>query len=230
MIRKQVIFFKKKYKTHYLAEEQAEENNINYDEERTEDEFFPEIVRLMFKIQNRDLLKFYEIYYKLFFNGLQRYSCEINVYTPDNKFYVTPPQFSRDACYNYWDIGYIDLKNMLFYEMNLLLPSPVPRLLFFEDWVNLLQFISDNKLLSHLFEAFMFNKGMLIANDRLLYEAAFIKAFKLVVNDEEHKNNYDYGRDFILYLSDIAKNNHKLVSYTTFKKIISSNLRNFKSG
>ena len=96
-------------------------------------------------IKNRELLKYFEIYYKLFFNGLQRYSCEINIYTPENKFYVTPPQFSRDSCYNYWDIGYIDLKNMLFYEMSLLLSNPVPRLLFFEDWINFLQFISDNK-------------------------------------------------------------------------------------
>jgi len=206
-----------------MNEENENQEINNNDEERTEDEFYPEIVRLMFKIQNRELLKYFEIYYKLFFNGLQRYSCEINIYTPENKFYVTPPQFSRDSCYNYWDIGYIDLKNMLFYEMSLLLSNPVPRLLFFEDWINFLQFISDNKLLSKLFEAFMFNKGILISNDRLLYEAAFIKAFKLVVDNNE------FGRDFILYLADIAKNNYKMVSYTMFKKIISSNLKNFKS-
>lgn len=201
----------------------AEENeDHNPEEDRTEEEFFPEIVRLMYKIQNREMLKYYEIYYKIFFNGLQRYSCEINIYTPSNKFYVNPPQYSRDSTYNYWDIGFIDLKNMLFYEMSLLLSKPVPRLLFFEDWVNFLQFVTDNKLLSRLFEAFMFNKGTLVSNDRLLYEAAFIKAFKNVVNSD------DFGRDFILYLSDIIKNNYKMVSYTIFKKIISSNLRNFK--
>jgi hypothetical protein len=204
-----------------MNEENQELNN--YDEERNQEEFYPEIVRLMIRIQNRELLKYYEIYYKLSFNGLQRYSCEINIYTPENKFYVSPPQFSRDSIYNYWDIGFIDIKNMLFYEMNLLVPNSVKRLLYFEDWVNFLQFISDNKLLSKLFEAFMFNKGMLISNDRLLYEAAFIKAFNLIVDNNE------FGKEFILYLSDIAKNNYKLVSYTTFKKIISSNLKNFKS-
>jgi hypothetical protein len=169
------------------------------------------------------LLKFYEIYYKRYFNGLQRFSCELNIYTPENKFYVSPPQYSRDSFYTFWDIGYIDIKNMLFYEMSLLLSQPVPRLLFFEEWINFLQFVSDSRLLSKLFECFMFNKGMLIANDRLLYEAAFIKAFKLVVD------NAEFTRDFILYLSDIIKNNFKLVSYTNFKKIISSNLKNFKS-
>ena len=133
------------------------------------------------------------------------------------------PSTMKNYAIDYDKNSYIDLKNMLFYEMSLLLSNPVPRLLFFEDWINFLQFISDNKLLSKLFEAFMFNKGILISNDRLLYEAAFIKAFKLVVDNNE------FGRDFILYLADIAKNNYKMVSYTMFKKIISSNLKNFKS-
>ncbi len=200
------------------------ENKIN-DEleiERPEEEEFPEIVRFMLKIKNKDFMNYYEIYHKNFFNGLERFCCEMNIFTPENKFYVAPPQYSRDSTFNYWDIGFIDLKNMYFYEMSLLLNKPVPRILFFLDWINFLQFILDSKLTSKLFETFFFNKGILIANDRLLYEAAFVRAFKMVTNEL-------FGRDFTLYLADIAKNNYKMVSYTMFKRLVSSNLKNFKN-
>lgn len=134
---------------------------------------------------------------------------------------MASPQYSRDQSYNYWDIGFIDLKNLFFYEMSLLLNNPLPRHLFFADWINFLEFILENKLISKLFEVFLFSKGILIANDRVLYEAAFVRGFKSVTNDS-------FGRDFTLYLADIAKNNYKMVSYTNFKKIISSNLKNCK--
>ena len=203
------------------------ENKINEEQEveRPEEEEFPEIVRFMLKIQNNDFLNYYEIYHKNLFNGLQRFCCEMNIFTPENKFYVSPPQYSRDSTFYYWDIGFIDLKNMYFYEMSLLLNKPVPRILFFLDWINFLQFILDSKLTSKLFEAFLFNKGILIANDRLLYEAAFVRAFKMVTNEI----NESFGRDFTLYLADIAKNNYKMVSYTMFKRLVSSNLKNFKN-
>jgi len=190
--------------------------------ERPPEEEYPEIVRFMLKIQNKELLEYYEIYHKNLFNGLQRFCCEMNIFTPENKFYVSAPKYSRDPSYSYWDIGFIDLKNMYFYEMSLLLNKPIPRNLFFLDWINFLQFIIDSKLTSKLFEAFLFNKGILIANDRLLYEAAFVRAFKMVTNEM-------FDRDFTLYLADIAKNNYKMVSYTKFKKLISTNLKNFKN-
>jgi hypothetical protein len=198
---------------------------MNYEQdenERQPEDDYPEILRFMLKIKNKDLLEYYEIYHKNMFNGLQRYCCEMNIFTPVNKFYVSPPKFSRDPSFSYWDIGFIDMKNMYFYEMSLLLNKSVPRNLFFLDWINFLQFILDSKLTSKLFEVFYFNKGILIANDRLLYEAAFIRSFKMVTTEL-------FDRDFILYLSDISKNNYKMVSYTKFKKLITSNLKNFKN-
>ena len=100
----------------------------------------------MLKIENKEFFNYYEIYHKNLFNGLQKFCCEINIYTPENKFYVTPPQYSRDTEFNFWDIGFIDLKNMLFYEMSLLVNNLIPRILFFNEWINFLQFISPHFL------------------------------------------------------------------------------------
>lgn len=175
----------------------------------------------MLKINSNELLKYFDINHKSTINGLQKYSCEVCVYTPNNMFFIQSPQFSRELDYFYWDLGFLDVKNMLFFELGLLIREPIQRDLFFSIWVLFLQLIIDKKVYLKLFETFNFNKGILTSNDRLMYEPAFIRAAKLVSDDM-------LPVDFLIYLCDLMKDNQKMVSFTILKKKIASNLKNFQ--
>ncbi len=198
------------------------------------------MIRLVFQIKNKNLLKNYESNMKALINGLQKYSCEVTLFTPNGSvFFIGSPQFSRDEEYNFWDVGLLDIRSCLFYEMGLLVKNIMPKNSFFGEWLHFLQIIIDKKIYTNLFEFLQFNKGILSHNDRLVYEAAFIRAVKQIYSDEiktieamgEHNNqnfNKFFSVDFLIYLCDLMKNPLKMVSYSLFKKKISSNLKNFK--
>ena len=50
-------------------------------------------------------------------NGLERYGCQTIIYTPKNTFYINSPIYCKKG-YKYWNIGWIDCKNELFYQTN----------------------------------------------------------------------------------------------------------------
>ncbi len=177
-------------------------------------------MRIVLNIKSSELKSSYDMSHHLTINGLQKYSCEVCVYTHSNVFFCSAPQYSREE-YNYWDLGCLDIKNMYFYELGLLTKGLYnDKNLYFNEWVSFIQIIIENKLYSKLFESFNFNKGMLSFNDRLLYEPAFIRSVKIMSMDA-------LSVDFMIFLCDLLKNNHQMVSFSIFKKKVSSNLKNF---
>lgn len=112
------------------------------------------IVRLVYKIINPNLLKSYDISQWGSFNGLLKFSCESILYTSKNIFYMKPPMNSNKQVYGYVDLGFLDIKNLIFYETGLLLDIPLDKDVFFKEWVAFLQIIIENKVYMKLFENF----------------------------------------------------------------------------
>lgn len=180
-----------------------------------------EVIRIMFKIKSKRLKKEFKFSHNLALNGLQRFSCETVIYTQTNIFYVRAPSFCRYKNYEFWDLGFLDIKNTIFYEISLLSESEFEKNLFFFDLTNLLQIIIDKKIFSKLFEQFEFDKGQFLNNDRFIYEPTFLRALRKVTNDM-------FSADFLLYICDMMKAHNKMIAYSIFKKKISSNLKNFR--
>jgi len=154
-------------------------------------------------------------------NGLQRYSCECCIYTPNNIFYIQPPAFSKESTYEFWDIGFLDIKNCIFYEIGLLNEIQYERTIFFFEWINFLQLLIDTKTYTKLFELFEFDKGLYSQNDRFIHEPMFLSSIRKITNDEMDGN-------FTTFMCDLFKSHNKMISFSLFKKKISSNLKNFK--
>ena len=53
-------------------------------------------------------------------NGLERYGCQIIIYTPKNTFYISSPVYCKEG-YRFWNVGWLDFKNELFYQTNTLI-------------------------------------------------------------------------------------------------------------
>ena len=69
-------------------------------------------------------------------NGLQKLNCECCVYTNNNMFFIQPPQFSREQKFEFWDVGFLDFKNHLFFELGQLLTAPFEKdTFFFNEWM-----------------------------------------------------------------------------------------------
>lgn len=182
------------------------------------------------RISNKSLLQVSEINKKLSLNGISKYSNEISIYTPNEIFKCSSPQFSKDMNHSYWDIGYIDIRKMIFLEIGIMKNQPSPRLSDFLNWINFLQTVIDDEVYSRLFETFGFSESILLNNDRLLHEPEFFKSIRRFLLSKEFfredKNN-DFS-DFLMVLCDLFKNSRNLVSFVIFKKKILSNLKNFK--
>ena len=138
-------------------------------EKNQEEEEFEEILRLTLQIKSENLLNQFKINPVVYMNGLRRFSCECCVYTAKNVFYVYAPHFKKDLNSIYWDLGYLDIKNLIFYETNILTVNAMERTLYFAEWTNFLQGLVDKKLISILFEVFNFNKGIFSQKDRVLF-------------------------------------------------------------
>jgi hypothetical protein len=180
-----------------------------------------EVIRIMFKIKSKRLKKDFKFSHSMTLNGLQRFSCETVIYTSHNVFYVKAPSFSREKNYELWDLGFLDIKNLLFYEVSLLTETEFEKNLFFFDFTNLLQLIIDKKIFSKLFELFEYDKGQFLYNDRFIYEPTFLRALRKLTGDM-------FSADFLLYVCDMMKAHNKMISYSIFKKKMTSNLKNFR--
>lgn len=101
------------------------------------------------------MLKTYEMTFKSSMNGLQKLNCECCVYTNSNAFFIQPPQFSREQKFEFWDVGFLDFKNHLFYELGQLLTAPFEKdTFFFNEWMTFLDKIIAKKNYLKLFELF----------------------------------------------------------------------------
>ena len=166
--------------------EENEMNNNNNEEEETtnkneedngETENYDNIISLTFLIQT-DILKNNNYQDKGFaMNGLERYGCQTIIYTSKNMFYLTAPKYSLEG-YSFWNLGWIDVKNQLFYQTNTLSENLEDRITHFSGWLEFLQSLIDDKIYTKLFEFFGFDKAVLTGGDRLINEEIFIEKLK----------------------------------------------------
>lgn len=186
----------------------------------------------------------HEVNKKTTLNGLTKYSHEVSIYTPNEYFHLLPPQFVRDNEALYWDVGYLDAKNMLFLETGVLNTSKFSRILFFSQWIQFLQLLIETKSYNKIFDIFGFNESLLIHNDRILYEPEFFKCLKNFISlvkskdyevssNSNNKTNMlsfdeEFTADFIMYLCDSFKDSKNMISLSLLKQKILSNIKNFK--
>lgn len=198
----------------YLDSNSAEEKKTGPGEE------LEEIIRIVLRLNNPKLKQSFSNDDSSSFNGLQNYSCETCIYTNNNMFYIQSPIYSKDNKSEFWEIGFLDIKNTLFYELNFLAPDIYERSLFFYDWSLFFEIIIEKKIYANLFKFFNFDKATLTQNDRMLYEPAFFKVF----NDHF---GHVFQTNFVMFLCDVMKNNNNMISYKALKRKIASNLKNF---
>ena len=156
--------------------EEDEETSNRLNEDNGETENYDNIISLAFIIQT-DNLKYNNYQDKGFtMNGLERYGCQTIVYMPKNMFYLSAPKFCNEG-YCIWNLGWIDVKNQLFYQTNTLTEDLEDRISHFSLWLEFLQSLIDDKIYTKLFEFFSFDKANLSNGDRLLNEEIFVQEF-----------------------------------------------------
>ena len=209
--------------------EENEINNNNNEEEETtnkneedngETENYDNIISLTFLIQT-DILKNNNYQDKGFaMNGLERYGCQTIIYTSKNMFYLTAPKYSLEG-YSFWNLGWIDVKNQLFYQTNTLSENLEDRITHFSGWLEFLQSLIDDKIYTKLFEFFGFDKAVLTGGDRLINEEIFIEKLKELKFCKNNEN------DILDYVVNTFRFSDKIISFNIVKKKIASNLKNF---
>ena len=202
--------------------ENAEEDTTNRisDDDNTEAENYDNVITLSFIIQS-DALKNHNYQDKGFtMNGLERYGCQTVIYMPKNMFYITAPGFCNEG-YCFWNLGWLDVKNQLFYQTNTLTSSLDDRTLHLSCWLEFLQAIIDNKIYLKLFEFFSFDKAILLNNDRYIDESNFVQCVKQLDFCKENES------DIVPFIISLFKGANKMISFSLVKKKISSNLKNF---
>ena len=200
--------------------EDDEESTNNNKEENAETENYDNIISLSFIIQTESL-KFNNYQDKGFtMNGLERFGCQTIIYMPKNMFYLSAPKFCNEG-YCIWNLGWVDVKNQLFYQTNTLTESLDDRILHFSGWLEFLQSLIDDKIYTKLFEFFCFDKSSLNNGDRLINEDIFVqnlKELKFCKNNDE---------DIIEFILNIFRCSNRVISFNLVKRKISSNLKNF---
>ena len=177
------------------------------------------ISRLNLKIKDSELSSNYIKLGKNNYNSLLLNCFEVNVYTSVHNYFVSPPLFSSQHEYSYWDVGYLDLKNQLFFELNILNNLPSMRTSFFQEWIDFLGFLFTLKKRNNLFDIFggSFNQS----NNKTMHDVAFFRTLKQVFDDS-------LTSEFMIFSADLFKNSDKLVSFPLLLEKLESNLKNFK--
>ena len=156
----------------------------------------------------------------------------------------------------YWDLGWIDLKNYLFYETSVYfkLEYKPERCLFFENFIDFLQIFIDQRICDSIFNFFNYEMSILAGSDRYLPKKIFeSKLFYILDEDnrnnrisEQMKSNNSKSNSnkfnqkqiqlqkFVQFICNILcgydeDNNIKddSISFSLLRKKVSSNLQNF---
>ena len=205
------------------TEEKEETNNNEGNNESNSDikENFDFIMNLTLIINSDELLNpNYQDKGKPM-NGLERFGCQTIIYTPRNTFFLNSPNLAREG-YKFWNLGWFDFKNILFYQTNILLENRLERVQFFSLWIDFLQTLITNQIYKNLFEYFGFEGSTLIGKDRYIYEPIFKKILIGLNFCNENENN-----DLLQFICDLFKANNNMISFSLVKKKISSNLKDF---
>ena len=156
----------------------------------------------------------------------------------------------------YWDLGWIDLKNYLFYETSVYfkLEYKPERCLYFENFIDFLQIFIDQRICDSIFNFFNYEMSTLAGSDRYLPKKIFeSKLFYFL--DEDNRNNRNseqiknngsksnsnklnqkqqHLHKFVQFICYILcgydeDNNIKddSISFSLLRKKVSSNLQNF---
>lgn len=173
-----------------------------------------------------------EITSKLRGNGLVKYSCQVTLYTANDVYQLLPPEFSADPEFSVWDLGFLDVKNVLFYELGQMSEKLLDRTLFFREWINLLEIFVNKKVHEKFFEFFNFQNSSLVGNNRYLHEPEFFSPLRRILQNPKNSkliwDDSDFNSDFLVYVCNLFKTYNNLIAYTLLKKKICSNLKNFK--
>ena len=204
--------------------------------------------------------------------------CEGNIYTPKYDFHINLPKILNDNVIIennkedknsennnnntniskksikkefsglYWDLGWLDLKNKLYYETscNFDLTNIPERLTFFEKFVEFLQTFIDKKIYDSLFSFFGYNNSVLAGSDRYLTKIMFKTVLDDMLIDENNhveieplstRRNNEKKKEknnFMEFICNILcgydeENNIRddSISFNLLRKKISSNLKNF---
>ena len=196
-------------------------------------EHFGEIMRITAEIKNSELLNNYDLAQGQRGNGLIKNCHQICIYTSNEVYSISPPEFSAKQEFKFWDIGYFDLKKSIFYETGQFVNEKLRRELFFIEWFTIMQLIVQNKVYDDIFMYFGFQNSILDKNDRYLHEPQlFSKLNELIKNKKSvHLINTDFcdfSNDFFIYTCNLFKTFKGLISFMLIKKKILSNLKNFK--
>ena len=193
--------------------------NISMEESREQDNY-DNIISISYKIISEQLLIYNNEYDLISMNGLEKYGCQSIIYTPKNIFYIPSPSYSSKN-YSIWFLGWLDIKNELFFQINTLINTQNDRTLFLGEWFEFLQTLINEQIYSTLFEFFGFEKGNLEIGDRLLDIESFeqrIKSLKYFNRKEKLITNF---------ICAAFKSKNNMISFSLFKQIVFSNLKNF---
>ena len=149
----------------------------------------------------------------------------------------------------YWDLGWLDLINHLYYETscNFHIDFKPGRLVFFEKFLEFLQVFIDKKIYDSLFSFFNFDISVLAGSDRYLPKRVFTSILNEMLIDENNNldiNNIEMQKQrqeqmnekqkFIQFICNILCGYDEelnirddSISYNLLRKKISSNLKNF---
>ena len=200
--------------------DESNESNENIEEDKQELDNYNNIINISYHILSSKLKTQTLEDDNSTLNGLEKFACQTIIYTPKNIFYIPSPSFSTNN-YSIWFIGWLDIKNKLFYETNILLKNLEQRISYFNEWLEFLQTLIDEQIYLNLFENFCFEKGHLELGDRTLETNIFeerIKGLKYFNGKESWK---------IKFICSLFTNKNNMISFSIFKQIISSNLKNF---
>ena len=212
---------------------------------------------------------------------LREYNCEGMIYTPSNKFYINLPTSFNKLPENednnnemenskkkqksqknkkkqieysdgfYWDLGWVDPKNKLYYETSVFFSiNSIPeREEFFEKFIEFLQIFIDKRIANDLFSFFNFENSILTLGNRYLAKNIFVNKLNIIldeginrfnrelteeeeIEERERKRNKERFIEFICNILngyDLQKNLiDNSISFNLLKKKISSNLKNFE--
>ena len=159
------------------------ENNTNSEQK----ENFDNIMNLTLEINTEELLinNYQDKGFTM--NGLERYGCQTIIYTSKNAFYINSPNYCREG-YKFWNIGWIDYKNELFYQTNALIENRFERIQYLSLWLDFLQTLINNQIYKNLFEYFGFEGSALNNKDRFIYKSK-IKKKLIDLNFCDENNN-----------------------------------------
>ena len=207
----------------YISKKMDSDISLNKENiEESQDSFYDydNIISISYKIISEKLkiTNYEDKSYTM--NGLERFACQTIICTPKNMFYIPSPSYCPKD-YSIWFIGWIDIKNKLFYQINTLIPNQNERIIHLTEWFEFLQIIIDDKIYTNLFEFFGFDKSILELGDRILDSNIFIAKLKSL---QYYKNK---NSNIINFICTLFKNRNNMISFSLFKQSISSNLKNF---